>query len=607
MNNVGRISVALFAIVSYFIWAMGLQIQKFFNVGHFFSMLFFALVGWWLGKQYDKTLLFKKKSYIYSYAIESSIDGIVILNHKGEFESFNRAFAHMLGYTRSELMKESWEVFYKYEDKNWLSKNIFSIVKNEGAWTGELTATKKDGKCFPQRVTISFIKETEGLVCIVRDVTREKKDERKIQHMAFHDMLTGLPNLRMFNQYLEKALNGYQSNGQKLAVIFLDLDRFKFINDTLGHDMGDLLLKQVSKRITKWVGEGLVARRGGDEFIILLENIEHTQLEEIAERILGIFHTPFLLKEKEYFLSPSIGISCCPKDGEDIETLTKHADMAMYLAKKRGKNNYQFYVQEDEKSLERKIKLEHGLKRALENNEFVLHYQPKVELKTKNIIGVEALIRWNHPELGLVSPVEFIPIAEETGIILPLGNWILQEACKQNKKWQASGIKTKTAVNVSPIQLENPRFVDTIKEILAKNQLSHEYLGLEITESVMQNIDQTSHIIHDLTELGTKFYIDDFGTGYSSLNVLNKLPIKNIKIDKCFVDEMMIDPNTALLVKTILEIGKILNFDVIAEGIESEEQAEFLRQNDCGFGQGYFYSPPVSADEIEKLWNNKFW
>ncbi|WP_174727006.1 putative bifunctional diguanylate cyclase/phosphodiesterase [Mesobacillus harenae] len=420
----------------------------------------------------------------------------------------------------------------------------------------------------------------------------------KLQQMAYHDYLTGLPNRSMLANYFETALY----NNKLMGIMYIDLDRFKFINDTMGHDIGDQLLIQVSKRISENVRErDVVVRQGGDEFIVLLEDVSESEVKEIAELIIHHFNTPFSLQGRNYLTSPSIGISMYPIDGQDLNTLTKHADTAMYMSKKRGKNNYHFYIQQDEDILNRALKLERGLKAALENNEFSINYQPKVNLENENIFAVEALLRWNHPEMGFISPLEFIPIAEATGMILPIGNWVLKEACKQNKLWQESGSWIKMNVNVSNLQFEDQFFVEKVKRALTESQLAPEYLGLEVTESVIANISHSSAIIQELKTLGIKISIDDFGTGYSSLSVLNNLPIDVIKIDKSFVDEMLLNPNTALVVKTIIEMGKNLKFDLIAEGIENKQQAQFLIENGCIYGQGYFYSRPLPAVDVEKL------
>lgn len=425
----------------------------------------------------------------------------------------------------------------------------------------------------------------------------------QLKRMAYNDILTGLPNRYMLNEYLNEFLDFGEQNNTKFAVLFIDLDRFKFINDTMGHDMGDVLLIKVKDRLVKCVREGdVVSRQGGDEFVILLKDINESKVRDVAERILDSFKNPFLLNNEEHYSSPSIGISLYPKDGNDDKSLIKKADIAMYLAKKRGKNTYQFFIHEPESILDRTTKLEHGLRKALDNNQFVLHYQPQIELETGEWKGVEALLRWNHPEFGLVPPDEFIPIAEETGLIVPIGKWVIETACKQNKEWKEQGfIPLRVAVNVSALQFQDRNFVKSVNQILNEHQLAPEYLELELTESVMQNVKESSEILHQFKKIGVKTSIDDFGTGYSSLNVLNRLPIDFVKIDKSFVNEIGINSNSTSLVKTMIDIGSNLNFELIAEGIEDEIQADFLNKNGCRYGQGYLYSPPLRAEEIEKL------
>jgi diguanylate cyclase (GGDEF)-like protein/PAS domain S-box-containing protein len=438
-----------------------------------------------------------------------------------------------------------------------------------------------------------------AILVVGSNITAKKEYKEKIEYMAFHDALTGLPNRHMYNATLEKALLQSNVNNEKLAVIYLDLDQFKFINDSLGHVAGDELLKQVSLRILSCVREGdMVSRQGGDEFMILMENTNQEMIRQVCDQIIDSFTTPFMIKNRAFYTSTSIGISLYPEHAQDKESLNSKADIAMYAAKNKGKNNYQFYLQEQEDILKRINKLERDMRTALDKNEFYLEYQPKVNLVDGKMYGVEALVRWKHKELGLISPVEFISIAEKSGMIVPLGKWVLQTACRQNKEWAESNLHLKMSVNVSPLQFEDKRFLEMVKQTLKDTQLSPESLTLEITESVMQNMSKSSGIINELKKIGVEISIDDFGTGYSSLSVLSKLTIDVLKVDKSFINEVNANANTASLVKTIIEMGKNLNFRIIAEGIETKEQADFLIQNECYLGQGYLFSPPVPPSEI---------
>lgn len=433
-----------------------------------------------------------------------------------------------------------------------------------------------------------------------RDLTQRKKAEKTIKYMAYYDVLTGLPNRNMVRKHLNAAL---KNGDQELAVLFLDLDRFKIINDTKGHRVGDLLLKVVASRLKNAVqAKGLVSRQGGDEFIILLKGLNKAQVIEVAERILEEFSEGIDVENQEFFVTPSIGISMAPGDGQDEETLIKHADTAMYLAKERGKNNYQFYTNQLHGLSSRKMELENGLRKALEQDQLMLHYQPQVNLETGKIIGVEALVRWQHPENGIISPGEFIPLAEETGLIVPLGKWVLHKASAQNKEWHDKGYSSiPISVNISVRQLQEDRFIDTVKQILDQTGLDPSYLDLEITESIMQNSENTAMILNQLKELGVTLAIDDFGTGYSSLSLLKHLPIDKIKIDKSFVDDIIHHSNQGAMVKTIIDMGHNLQFDVIAEGVEEQEQVRFLLRNGCMIGQGYHFSRPLPPDEMEDL------
>lgn len=432
---------------------------------------------------------------------------------------------------------------------------------------------------------------------------REAKE--KIQYQAYHDPLTGLPNRILFNDRLMVALTQADVKDQMVAVLLIDLDRFKNINETLGHRMGDLLLQNVAKRVIDCMREGdTVSRLGGDEFILILSDI--TQVQEvitIASKILDVLaNEPFDLAGHELYITPSIGISVYPNDGEDIETLVKNADMAMYRAKERGRNNYQLHTPAMNTAANERLTLENNLRRAIDRNEFILHYQPKVDLATGKMTGMEALVRWQHSEWGMVSPVKFIPVAEETGLILPIGDWVLRAACEQNKRWQEQGHPpVRVAVNLSGHQFERG-LVKQVRQVLQETGLEPEWLELEITEStLMHNTQLIIEIIQELKNMGIHISIDDFGTGYSSLSYLERFPIDSLKIDQSFVRSIENPETDAVIARAIISLGHSLGLQVIAEGVETAAQLDFLRSQNCDVGQGYLFSRPVSAEQFEEL------
>ncbi|MEK0314943.1 putative bifunctional diguanylate cyclase/phosphodiesterase [Cohnella sp. 56] len=419
------------------------------------------------------------------------------------------------------------------------------------------------------------------------------------RHLAYHDPLTGLKNRLRFKQDLEQALG---RTIERAGLLLIDLDRFKAINDTLGHQAGDDILVQTAGRLIRSIGaQAPIYRLGGDEFVIVLDEAAESQCAAAAETILSYFRGPFRVGDSEIIVTPSIGISIFPDNGDTGDDLLKYADSAMYLAKESGKNSFRFYNTELHTIMARKMMLENELRRAIGRHQLSLRYQPKVELRTGRIIGMEALLRWEHPELGPIPPVEFIPIAEESGQIVAIGEWVLQRACAQNKKWQQAGYAPLcVSVNVSVRQFQHREFLGTVRRILQLTGLDPAYLELEITESIMQNVKESTEVLHGLRAMGIRASIDDFGTGYSSLYLMPRLPIDTIKIDKSFIDDIDNRYQLAML-KTIIDLGLSQGLGVVAEGIESTEQQQVLIANGCPVGQGYLYSKPVDAQAFERL------
>ncbi len=433
----------------------------------------------------------------------------------------------------------------------------------------------------------------------------QRRVEAMIRHQASHDQLTGLANRLLFNERLCLALASAHQNAEMLAVIFLDLDRFKNVNDTLGHAVGDLLLQGVSRRLTNCLRVGdSIARWGGDEFTVLLHNINSPEdATKICQLIIQSLSTPFDFDGVELYTKASLGIALAPYDGEDAETLLKNADAAMYKAKQKGRNNYQFYTRAIGNQVSEELNLENQLYKALKKSEFVLHYQPQINLKTGKIVGMEALVRWQHPERGLIAPDRFIPLAEETGLICQIDEWVMRAACLQNRAWQLMGLPpVRIAVNLSGRQFLQANTVQTIAEVLSETELNPEYLEIEITETIaMTDVNFTVSILQQLQLMGIHISLDDFGTGYSSLWSLKNLPLNNLKIDKSFVADLQDGSNGATIVKVAIALGQGLNLQVIAEGVETAEQLAFLQSLHCEMGQGYLFSKPISAAAATQL------
>ncbi|WP_409252926.1 EAL domain-containing protein [Bacillus sp. SCS-153A] len=542
----------------------------------------------------------------YRSLVEMSPDIISVIRD-GKFVYMNAAGSRVLGAKDPELLiGEEISQFASKNDINKIRKSVSeyrSRIKT-GGLIFEIKATRVDGAEIDAEVSAMPILYggKPAIQLVGRDITERKKTEETIREMAYYDTLTSLPNRNMFKLRLNKMLES--SPSKSLAILFLDLDRFKVINDTKGHSTGDRLLVKVADRLNDVIdAEGEVFRQGGDEFILLLDDSNKEKAASLSKRILKSFTKPIDISGQEFFVTPSIGISMYPDDGVDQETLIKHADTAMYLAKDSGKNNFQFYNRRLNRNTSRKMDLENELRKALELQQLVLYYQPKVNLETGEVLGVEALIRWNHPSLGMVSPGEFIPLAEETGLIVPIGKWVLQEACRQSKEWKQSGVGCiSVAVNISVRQLQDDDFVQHVKKAMQETGLEPGLLELEITESIMQDFEKSSSILSKLKDLGVTISIDDFGTGYSSLTNLRFLPIDHIKIDKSFVDDIIDHSEhskNGSIVKTIIDLGHNMNFSIIAEGVEEKEQVNFLVKNSCSIGQGYYYSRPLPPEQLE--------
>ncbi len=542
---------------------------------------------------------------------ESTSDAVIVADSQGTILQWSSGAETIFDYSKEEaiganldiIIPDSWIDAHHAGLKRYLDTGVARVIGKRL----ELIGRRKDASELPIEMSLSTWETEKGsfFSSIIRDITERKATEDKINTLVYRDALTGLPNRRLFNDHLVALLKDLPETGEQLALLYIDLDHFKLINDTYGHCTGDQILVEVAKRFESISQTGdIISRLSADEFTLLLPHTDSGRAEKHAQHVLTLFEQPFLIQQEELFVTPSIGISVYPCGGSDLDSLVKHADIALYEAKNQGKNNYQFFTPDMNQLILRKSKLAIDMRKGLEHGNFFVHYQPQIDLQTEQIVGVEALVRWHHPELGSISPAEFIPIAEDTGSIVAIGEYVLRQACWQNKAWQRAGLpKFRVAVNISSHQFSQCNLTETVHAALSAAALDPMYLELELTESIIQSSPLAITALQKLKAMGIHLSIDDFGTGYSSLRYLKLFPVNTLKIDQCFIRHVHDDPKDAALVDTIIRMAENLELNVIAEGVETEQQFQFLKDKKCNQAQGYYFNRPLPPEEIERLYH----
>jgi diguanylate cyclase (GGDEF)-like protein/PAS domain S-box-containing protein len=544
---------------------------------------------------------------------ENTTEGAMITDTEDRIVAVNKAFTEITGYDQTDVVGKTPRVLHSGKHDESFYTAISASITQTGRWRGEVWNRRKNGEIFPVWLNISNVVDDRGqvthYVSVFSDITPIKESQAQLERLAHHDALTGLPNRLLFHARLEHALERTRREGGLLAILCFDLDHFKNINDSLGHPAGDRLLQAVTKRLLDSVRrEDTVARLSGDEFTVLLEELrESKDAGIVAEKALNVLAEPFNLDGHKAYVTASVGISLFPDDGRDVTTLLKNADSALYRAKEHGRNNYHFYTKDLTVAAFKRLTLESNLRRAVERGEFRLYYQPQVALNDGHVVGAEALVRWQHPKLGLVLPTEFIPMTESTGLVVKLGEWVMRTACAQARAWQKEGLPPmRIAVNVSSVQVTRGGIITTVERVLQETGLDPQYMELEITEGlIMQQTHQTLTTLDELKAMGVRLAIDDFGTGYSSLSYLKRLPLHRLKIDKSFVCEIPDDSEDMAITRAVIALGNSLQLVVIAEGVENKIQLEFLRSNGCDEAQGYLYGAPVPAADFVALVRNE--
>jgi len=520
----------------------------------------------------------------------------------------NRAFSHITGYSADDVIDKRPDILSSGKQDSAFYKQMWESINTSGYWSGEMWNKRKDGSIYPEFLTINSITDGNDIKCgyiaIFSDISTIKKQGLSMGYLAHHDPLTGLPNRFFLGTSLENAVERAVRNKTNIAVLFIDLDLFKPVNDTLGHEIGDIVLQKVAKRITTNLRESdTVTRWGGDEYIVVLEgNDSANSTSFVASNLLKALKKPFYVNDNEIHISSSIGISTLTDviSESPSSALIRNADTAMYQAKKLGGNQFYYYDEKITRAIQQQAYLEIELRSALENNEFELHYQTKFSTKNKTINGVEALIRWQHPIKGSIPPNQFIPIAEKTGLIIPIGEWVIKTACEQASQWQQQGLPTQVAVNISALQLNSGNLHRDIASILDKTGLPPNLLEIELTESLLiQNVSTAVKLLEKINQLGVSIAIDDFGTGFSSLSYLTLFPVNKLKIDRSFVQKMHEHTTDIRLIKAIIALAHSIDLTVVAEGVETVEQFNYLKKINCDSVQGFLLAKPVPWNELQ--------
>lgn len=555
----------------------------------------------------ERTTSLRQSLSVTRSTLESSADGIVVVSNEGKIIDYNARFIKLWQIPEAIIATKDYNILLDYmKDQLTSSQEYLLKIKEISKNLEEIHVNQikfKDNRVFEQYTQPQKLgTQTMGRVWSFRDITKRVMLQKKLEIQATHDALTGLPNRALLYDRIQHAIAEAKRRGLSVGVLYFDLDRFKLVNDSLSHQVGDELLKAVANRLKQCLrAEDTIARQGGDEFVMVVPNLtKEKEIEKITKKLLDTFKKPFNVSKKEITIDTSIGITLYPRDGKTPDILLSNADLAMYRAKNLGGNQFQLYSSELNKEATVRLERENELRHALAKNEFYLCYQPQFNVVEKKIIAVEALIRWKHPKDGILLPMDFIPIAEETGLIVPIGEWVIREACKQNKYWQDSGmVPFRMAVNVASQQLKFSKFAQIVKKIINDVGLDPQYLEVEVTENVIINNPEVIHMINEISKLGVKIALDDFGTGTSTLSNLTKIHVDRLKIDRSFVQNIDLDHSDEIIIKAIIDMSHSLNYDVLAEGVETQKQLDFLKKKKCEIIQGFYFGVPMDSEKLE--------